>query len=153
MTQHGTLSKTKEKRTACFLWSDSFPGKWRSYFLLSAKISLPGTQLFHLPKPSLFTQPPTSSHMMKDLLSFISCSLLWNFFPATHILSHLHSQAGAEARCSGAPGNVSTFLHKAALQIFEDAFPILPKPSFLQAKYPQDRINSKFLSSCAIQLH
>lgn len=67
----------------------------------------------------------------------------------THSFSHPLSQTAAEVHCLAAPGNVSPFLHPAVLQILEDTLYVLPE-SFLQAKYPQDWKNSKFLSTYTI---
>lgn len=46
-----TVPQNQEKRTGCLLQSGPLTGKWRSSSLLSAKISLPGTQFSHLAKP------------------------------------------------------------------------------------------------------
>ena len=102
-----------------------------------------------LPNQAFFTLSPTCSQQTEDMLSLIFFVVFCTALSSdTHSLPSPFSDA-AEVRCLGAPGNVSPFHHLAALQISKDSEYVLPK-SFLQAKCPQDWINSSFLSTYVI---
>lgn len=127
--------------SAASLYSDPFPGRWRSSSLLSVEISFPGTLFFHLAKP-------THSQQTKDTLSLMFCSLLYHSFQ-WHTVSPTPFPRQLLRFIAWQLQGMSPFLQPAALQILEGTLYILPE-SFLQAKYPQDWKNSKFLSTYAI---
>lgn len=101
-----------------------------------------------LPNQAFFTVTylfPADRRYVELNFFVVFCTALSN---DTHSLPCPFPDA-AEVHCLGAPGSVSPFHHLAAFQISEDSYYVLPK-SFLQAKCPQDWINSSFLSSYTI---